>query len=187
MAITYKSKLLKKKSYNYKKCRYCGKSFNRKTVNQRYCNPWCKYRAKCRAANEHVKSNKSKAPMITKVCKYCGSLFNTKISCKIYCDPECQVKAMKIGHRITDSKTVTRWEIFNRDNFTCQYCGRNVMEDKVKLEVDHVKPRIDNGLDNKDNLITACQQCNHEKGTKPLRFEADFKRRLSCKFGQAKD
>ena len=33
-----------------------------------------------------------------------------------------------------------RFNIFNRDNFRCTYCGRSSSEDGVKLEVDHIIP-----------------------------------------------
>lgn len=56
-----------------------------------------------------------------------------------------------------------RFEILLRDNFTCQYCGRKSPE--VILEVDHIFPRAKGGeLLNKDNLITACFECNRGKG-----------------------
>jgi len=54
-----------------------------------------------------------------------------------------------------------RFFIFNRDNFTCQYCGRKAPE--VVLELDHKKPLSTGGLDVLDNLITACQECNRGK------------------------
>ena len=53
-----------------------------------------------------------------------------------------------------------RFEIFKRDNFTCQYCGRNVKEDGVKLHCDHILPNKKGGLFVADNLITACEECN---------------------------
>ena len=38
-----------------------------------------------------------------------------------------------------------RFEVFKRDNFTCQYCGR--MAPDVVLEVDHINA-VANGGDN---------------------------------------
>ena len=55
---------------------------------------------------------------------------------------------------------LTRKEIFRRDNFTCQYCGRQMNN----LTVDHVIPRHLGGETNWDNLVTACPRCNHLKG-----------------------
>lgn len=56
----------------------------------------------------------------------------------------------------------TRFRVFNRDSFTCQYCGRRAPE--VRLEVDHIHPRSCHGSDDFDNLITACRECNRGKG-----------------------
>ncbi len=53
-----------------------------------------------------------------------------------------------------------RFEIFKRDNFTCQYCGRNVKEDKIKLHCDHIHPKIKGGHFIANNLITSCEECN---------------------------
>ncbi len=54
----------------------------------------------------------------------------------------------------------TRNEIFRRDNFTCQYCGRQSKD----LTVDHVIPRRLGGQSTWDNVVAACPRCNHLKG-----------------------
>lgn len=56
----------------------------------------------------------------------------------------------------------TRFEVFKRDGFTCQYCGAHPPE--AILECDHIKPVADGGLDDQDNLVTACFNCNRGKG-----------------------
>ena len=55
-----------------------------------------------------------------------------------------------------------RFEVFKRDKFTCQYCGR--MAPDVILEVDHINPVAEGGNNNFNNLVTACQDCNRGKG-----------------------
>ena len=56
-----------------------------------------------------------------------------------------------------------RFAILQRDEFTCQYCGRQPPE--VVLHVDHMKP-LSKSENNKDeNLVTACKDCNLGKGT----------------------
>jgi len=54
-----------------------------------------------------------------------------------------------------------RFQIFQRDDFTCQYCGRKVPE--VELQVDHKYPKSKGGLDKIENYITACEDCNQGK------------------------
>lgn len=61
---------------------------------------------------------------------------------------------------------LTRFEIFKRDSFTCRYCGKKSPE--AILEVDHVIPIAEGAGDEKENLTTACFDCNRGKGARPL-------------------
>lgn len=60
----------------------------------------------------------------------------------------------------------TRFEIFKRDGFVCQYCGAHPPE--VLLHCDHIHPVAEGGSSDPDNLITACEACNQGKGAVPL-------------------
>ena len=60
----------------------------------------------------------------------------------------------------------TRFEVFKRDSFTCQYCGKSAPE--VVLHVDHIKPVAEGGNNGMLNLITACAGCNLGKGAREL-------------------
>jgi 5-methylcytosine-specific restriction endonuclease McrA len=53
----------------------------------------------------------------------------------------------------------TRFNLFLRDAFTCQYCGRT--ED---LTFDHMIPRSRGGRTCWENIVTACASCNLAKG-----------------------
>lgn len=66
-----------------------------------------------------------------------------------------------------------RFAVFERDRFTCGYCGRRPPD--VVLEVDHMLPVCEGGGDEQENLITACFDCNRGKSGKVLtvRPEAD--------------
>ncbi|HNP17831.1 MAG TPA: HNH endonuclease [Fulvivirga sp.] len=55
--------------------------------------------------------------------------------------------------------TLTRQNVFKRDNLTCQYCGTT-----KDLTLDHVIPRSKGGKTTWDNLTTACKRCNAKKG-----------------------
>ena len=63
-----------------------------------------------------------------------------------------------------------RFEVFKRDSFTCQYCGRSAPN--VVLEVDHITPVNGGGGNEMANLITACHDCNRGKGAIPLNIVA---------------
>jgi len=54
-----------------------------------------------------------------------------------------------------------RFEVLERDEFTCQYCGQHAPN--VKLEVDHKVALCDGGRDVLDNLVTSCWACNRGK------------------------
>lgn len=54
-----------------------------------------------------------------------------------------------------------RFDIFKRDKFTCQYCGRT--PPAVVLVVDHILPVSKGGGDEITNKITSCEACNQGK------------------------
>lgn len=68
----------------------------------------------------------------------------------------------------------TRFEVFKRDKFTCQYCGR--MAPDVILEVDHIKPVAEGGTNKMINLITSCRDCNRGKGKVRLSDDTEIKK-----------
>ena len=60
----------------------------------------------------------------------------------------------------------TRFEVFKRDSFKCQYCGQSAPE--VILHVDHIKPVAGGGESDILNLVTSCAGCNGGKAATPL-------------------
>ncbi|HBV54529.1 MAG TPA: HNH endonuclease [Rhodobacteraceae bacterium] len=58
----------------------------------------------------------------------------------------------------------TRFNLFLRDEFSCQYCGS-----KGDLTFDHVVPRARGGITSWENVVAACSPCNLRKGSKSLR------------------
>ena len=62
--------------------------------------------------------------------------------------------------------TRTRFEIFKRDKFTCQYCGSQ--PPAVILHVDHILAVANGGTNDTENLTTACEGCNLGKSSVPL-------------------
>lgn len=59
-----------------------------------------------------------------------------------------------------------RFEVFKRDSFTCQYCGRKAPD--VVLQCDHIEPKAKGGSDDILNLITSCFACNAGKSDRRL-------------------
>lgn len=56
----------------------------------------------------------------------------------------------------------SRQNIFLRDRFTCQYCGRSAPASE--LTYDHVMPRNRGGRTEWTNIVTCCIRCNKLKG-----------------------
>jgi hypothetical protein len=68
-----------------------------------------------------------------------------------------------------------RFEVFKRDSFTCQYCGRSAPD--ILLEVDHIEPKSKGGADDLLNLVTSCEDCNRGKSNRELTDGTAVKRR----------
>lgn len=66
----------------------------------------------------------------------------------------------------------TRFNLFLRDEFTCQYCGS-----KDDLTFDHVIPRSLGGRTSWDNITAACSPCNLAKGGLTPKQSGMFPRR----------
>lgn len=65
----------------------------------------------------------------------------------------------------------TRFNVFLRDRFQCQYCGN-----KDDLTFDHLIPRSRGGMTRWDNVTTACAPCNLAKGGKMPKIAGMFPR-----------
>lgn len=70
-----------------------------------------------------------------------------------------------------------RFEVFKRDSFTCQYCGKSAPD--VILNVDHIKPVKLKGTNDILNLITSCFDCNSGKKATELSDQSVLKKQLS--------
>jgi len=77
-----------------------------------------------------------------------------------------------MGQRKPLSKKI-RFEVFKRDSFTCQYCGKSAPD--VVLEVDHINPVANGGDNDMFNLITSCKDCNRGKGKRTLSNNDELK------------
>ena len=59
-------------------------------------------------------------------------------------------------------RKLTRLEVFKRDQYTCQYCGKKTRQ----LTLDHVIPRYRGGQHTWENIVSACVACNRRKAGK---------------------
>jgi 5-methylcytosine-specific restriction endonuclease McrA len=72
------------------------------------------------------------------------------------------IRLVYLIRRPRPQRKLTRKELFLRDRYTCQYCGRETRD----LTIDHVVPRYKGGRHSWDNLVSACRACNHRKANK---------------------
>jgi 5-methylcytosine-specific restriction endonuclease McrA len=56
----------------------------------------------------------------------------------------------------------SRQNIYIRDRYQCQYCGRTLGADQ--LTYDHVVPKASGGITAWENIVTCCLPCNKKKG-----------------------
>ena len=73
------------------------------------------------------------------------------------------VLALKSYVNPQSNPNFTRFNVFLRDKFTCQYCGS-----KNELTFDHLLPRSKGGKTDWNNVVTACTCCNVKKGGRLL-------------------
>ncbi|MBI2821278.1 MAG: HNH endonuclease [Acidobacteria bacterium] len=71
------------------------------------------------------------------------------------------LKFVKISHKHRHVK-FSRANIYGRDNYCCQYCGKKCSSDE--LTFDHVVPIVQGGGKSWGNIVTCCIGCNHKKG-----------------------
>ena len=71
------------------------------------------------------------------------------------------VIALKSFVKPSTHPNFTRFNVFLRDKFACQYCG-----DKNDLTFDHLLPKSKGGLTDWENVLTDCSTCNVKKGGK---------------------
>jgi 5-methylcytosine-specific restriction endonuclease McrA len=77
----------------------------------------------------------------------------------------CVIRLMRYVRipRDVHRRKITRKAVLARDDWTCQYCGR---EAHTGLTVDHVIPRSRGGQSVWENIVASCAPCNRKKGNR---------------------
>ena len=68
---------------------------------------------------------------------------------------------------LPEKAAFTRFNVFLRDKFLCQYCSKSFKVEE--LTFDHVIPKSKGGKTTWDNVVTSCRICNTLKGNKSLK------------------
>jgi len=149
-----------------------------------------------------VKVSPSPAPRHGRArhCRICGQQFiravnrSKKAVCAQVCAPACaridrKQKRQQLSHTphgrarkaasrafrksaLGQGETFDPYEVFARDGWSCQRCGRQTPErlrgshDSAAPELDHVVPLARGGLHTRDNTQTLCRKCNIQKGAR---------------------
>lgn len=78
--------------------------------------------------------------------------------------PLPSVVSLKNYVRPSTTPAFTRFNVFLRDSFECQYCG--ISPSQGELTFDHVIPRSKGGITSWKNVCAACSPCNLRKANK---------------------
>lgn len=73
-----------------------------------------------------------------------------------------RLKKLKMDRKV--GVKFSRINVYTRDNFKCQYCGKR--HPVSKLSYDHVVPRASGGRTVWENIVTCCRTCNARKDSK---------------------
>ena len=112
----------------------------------------------CRVRRAVVLLYQNKAEMLEN-----GSGFVHSTSSQVPVPSVIRLAALvKRPHQFT--RKLTRLEVFRRDHYACQYCGKEIRQ----LTLDHIIPRYRGGQHTWENVVSACIPCNrHKAGSTP--------------------
>lgn len=146
------------------KCEYCGKEFEPRSWNQKYCS------VECQQANNNLlrRARAAKAEPKEKTCLYCGEKFFGKPGQK-YCSRRCKEKA----HMKREQEKLKVVKVKK----TCLNCGREYLTDDAgdsfcstrcsleyhgQVERKHSKKRSDGRF---SEVVREARECNLDYGT----------------------
>ena len=72
------------------------------------------------------------------------------------------VRLLRMVKRPKTPVKFSRQNIYSRDQYRCQYCGKRFPSED--LTYDHVLPKSRGGRTKWDNIVTCCIHCNRSKG-----------------------
>lgn len=156
-------------------CKHCNKEFEVQEWNKEA--KFCSYKCK----NENHSSE-----IVNVICSYCDSKFQRKshkVKTKTFCSKFCANK-FNVGsnhyewkqhlHNKNRKLALKQWSIIikNRDNHTCQLCGK---DDKTWIEAHHIKPKkefpeLQFDFNNGITLCLNCHALQHINDPKSLRL-----------------
>jgi len=157
-------------------CEICGKQWATNNPSSRLCSDDCKKEYARRWMRIYAEKKHKPTP---RRCKRCLKLFIPDYGSKAreFCTRECLIryyrKKRKQLLRANAEEYINDMEIFHRDGFKCQICGKKVcMSHSVPHPkaptLDHIIPLVLGGTHEVKNLQTAHFRCNVRKGGRDL-------------------
>jgi len=181
-----------RKQYRYRStesasCLRCGEQYLKGKSQQQYCTIECGRKYREQQAAKFARAN---TPPVIRKCLFCLEAFSTAYGdLRVrYCSQVCAKRyiwkknqgdaARRRTKRYGGTYTrFSKWDVFRRDNWTCQICGTETPERLSGLrlpnspELDHIIPLSVGGDHIESNVQCACAQCNRRKGARvPTRF-----------------
>ena len=117
-------------------------------------------------------------------CRMCGEIFVNRYGTKLreFCSRKCcrrytsrirKVRLKLVTPVVESIEPFGPWEIYRRDNYTCQLCGDPVnlaadLDDPYSPTIDHIIPLANGGVHKRENVQTAHRFCNSLKSDKPI-------------------
>jgi hypothetical protein len=101
-----------------------------------------------------------------------GTLYRVLIpdeieACRKYrAEREPELKFRFSGHD-DDLKRENRIKVFDRDSYVCHFCGKQLT--RLTATVRELQPITEGGDDSRENLVTACLECNSKKSVDRIR------------------
>ena len=162
-------------------CEFCGKKFETDTS---YYNRSMRTRGYITCSESCSYLIKGQSKEFT--CDHCGKPSKMPMSqyskCKHhFCDEKCKKADLKHVLRGEESYlykdgntclkrgtgwTIIRRQIRERDNYTCQHCGKTEEELGKRLDVHHIKPykefKTSQEANVEENLVALCSSCHHK-------------------------
>lgn len=91
-----------------------------------------------------------------------GNIGLSAFTALFYEDGYIYPKRKRMSEEFPEEWEKRRNIVFERDDFTCVYCGKR----GGRLEADHRVPFVHGGSDEIENLVTSCVRCNRQKKDK---------------------
>jgi hypothetical protein len=173
-------KLARKQSIEFdrqRSCRVCSSMFLANSTSQRYCSNQCRAASYQQRVDEQNLVRYQAKYGKERSCKLCRRTFwpDPKTRRKLFCSNHCLdnwwTDFRRRRKRAGNAESYSRFDIFERDKWTCQLCHEKIPKRKkfphpLSATIDHIISIKEGGEDSSRNVQTAHLCCNSRKCAK---------------------